>query len=58
MFIVALLLFVGGMFVMGISFSLSDLQSLVFIGGFLLVAIGLAIPLHLGSATDRDTWKS
>ncbi len=36
MFIVSILLFVGGMFVLGISFSLADLQALVFIVGLLL----------------------
>lgn len=58
MFIVALLLFVGGIYVLGISFSLPDFQALVFIGGLLLVTLGVAIPVHFGSATRRNTWKS
>jgi hypothetical protein len=57
-FIVSILLFVGGMFVLGISFSLAELQALVFVVGVLMVVVGLAIPLHLGSATRRDTWNS
>jgi len=58
MFIVSLILFIGGMFVLGISFSLPAFQALVFVAGILLVALGLAIPLHLGSATRRNTWKA
>ena len=58
MFIVALLLFVGGIYVLGISFSLPELQALVFIGGLLMVTLGIALPMHFGSATDRNTWKS
>ena len=57
-FIVSILLFVGGMFVLGISFSLAELQALDFVVGVLMVVVGLAIPLHLGSATRRDTWNS
>lgn len=57
MFIVSIVLFVVGLFVLGIAFSLPVAQAFVFLGGFALVTIAIAIPLHLGSATRRDTWN-
>ncbi|MGP3536357.1 hypothetical protein ACTU3I_16290 [Microbacterium sp. RD1] len=47
MFIIALILFVGGVFLVGISFSLAPFQALVFILGILAVAAALALPIHL-----------
>jgi hypothetical protein len=58
MFIVTIVLFVVGLFVLGISFSLPVAQAFVFIGGLALVVIAFAIPMHVGSATRRSTWKS
>lgn len=49
MYIVALILFLGGIFLLGISFSLVPLQALVFVVGILCVAAALAIPVHLGN---------
>lgn len=49
MYIVALVLFLGGIFLLGISFSLVPLQALVFVVGILCVAAALAIPVHLGN---------
>jgi hypothetical protein len=46
MYIIALILFVGGMFLIGISFSLAPVQALVFILGILCVAAALALPIH------------
>lgn len=51
MFIIALVLFVGGIFLIGISFSVVGLQALVFIAGLLAVAAALALPVHLGNRT-------
>jgi hypothetical protein len=51
MYIIALILFVGGMFLVGISFSLEPIQALVFIVGVLCVAGSLALPVHLGNRT-------
>jgi len=56
-FIVSIVLFVVGIVVLGIAFSLPAAQAFVFLGGLLLVIIALAIPMHLGSATRRDTWN-
>lgn len=48
MFIIALVLFVGGIFLIGISFSIVPIQALVFILGLLCVSAAVAIPVHLG----------
>jgi hypothetical protein len=48
MFVIALILFVGGMVAMGISFSLPILEGLVFVGGLLAVSLAIALPIHIG----------
>ncbi|WP_396657119.1 hypothetical protein [Microbacterium sp.] len=48
MFVIALILFVGGIFAMGISFSLVGIEALVFIGGLLAVSLAIALPIHFG----------
>ena len=47
MFIVSLLLFLLGMFTVGISFSVEGLQALLFVGGILMITVGMALPIHL-----------
>lgn len=47
MFIVALVLFVAGMWLTGFAFSLEEWQGLVFVAGILSVSAALAIPVHL-----------
>jgi hypothetical protein len=49
MFIVALLLFLLGMFAFGISFSIEGLQAIVFVSGILLVSLAMALPMHARS---------
>ena len=49
MFIIALILFLGGVFLVGISFALVPLQALAFVAGILLVTAAIAIPVHLGN---------
>lgn len=51
MFIIALVLFVGGIFLIGISFSVIGIQALLFIAGLLCVSAALALPVHLGNRT-------
>jgi hypothetical protein len=51
MYLIALILFVGGIFLVGISFSIVPIQALVFVLGILCVAAALAIPIHLGNRT-------
>ncbi|MFG6443857.1 hypothetical protein ACFXP7_01130 [Microbacterium sp. P06] len=54
MYIIALILLLGGIFLIGISFSIVPIQALVFIVGILCVAASLAIPFHFsGSASHR-----
>jgi hypothetical protein len=47
MFIVSLLLFLLGMFALGISFSVAGLQAVLFVGGILLISLAMALPIHL-----------
>jgi hypothetical protein len=51
MYLIALILFVGGIFLVGISFSLAPIQAVVFILGILCVAAALAVPVHFGNRT-------
>ncbi|GAA4358680.1 hypothetical protein [Microbacterium rhizosphaerae] len=46
MYIVCLILFVGGIILMGLSFSLAPFQALFFMLGLLAVCAALAIPIH------------
>ncbi|KJL34841.1 MULTISPECIES: hypothetical protein [Microbacterium] len=46
MFIVALLLFLLGMFCFGIAFAVPGLQAIIFFGGILLVSAAIALPIH------------
>ncbi len=48
MFIVSLLLFLGGMLLFGLSFSLAA-PGLFFALGIILVAASLALPFHFGT---------
>ncbi|MGC5221615.1 hypothetical protein ACPW96_03330 [Micromonospora sp. DT81.3] len=43
----ALILLLGGMWLVGFAFSLPALQGLVFIGGILAISLALAVPVHL-----------
>lgn len=58
-FIVFLVLFLGGIWAMGIAQSLPDFQSLVFIAGLLAVSAALAVMMReRGGATRRtDSWN-
>jgi hypothetical protein len=47
MFIVALLMFLLGMFAFGISFSVTGFEAIVFVAGILLVSAAMALPIHL-----------
>jgi high-affinity Fe2+/Pb2+ permease len=51
-FIVAFVLFVGGIYIMGEAFYVEGLESLVFIGGILVSTIGAAIPIHIMKRID------
>jgi hypothetical protein len=53
MFVICLILFVGGIILMGLSFSLVPFQALFFVLGLLAVAVALAIPIHTSQASLR-----
>ncbi|MFE1645992.1 hypothetical protein [Microbacterium sp. P01] len=46
MFIVYLVLFLGGMYLFGLSFTLESWQGLVFVAGILAVSLAVALPFH------------
>ncbi|MDF2507526.1 MAG: hypothetical protein K0Q52_1385 [Microbacterium sp.] len=58
-FLFFMILFIGGIWTMGISFGLPDYNALAFCGGLLLVTLALAFVLRQrGSATRRsDNWS-
>lgn len=51
-FVIAMALFVFGMWLMGIALELTSFQALVFFGGILCVALALAIPVNLLGQRD------
>lgn len=54
-FIFFLVLFIGGIWLIGLAQSLPDFQALVFIAGVLIVSLSLAFVMRQrGSATRRD----
>ncbi|WP_442576943.1 hypothetical protein ACSBPH_07400 [Microbacterium sp. F51-2R] len=53
LFIVYAILLVGGMVVMGISFSLPELQALVYIIGLLMAVSAIGVPIAAGSNEHR-----
>jgi hypothetical protein len=46
MYVLALVLFIGGMVLFGISFTFPLLQPLLFITGILCISASLALPIH------------
>lgn len=50
MYIVALLLFLLGIFCFGIAFSVTGFQAVVFVSGILLLSLAMAIPIHMRRA--------
>ena len=46
-FVVAFAIFVFGIWLFGLAFSVTSLMAPIFIGGILCVAFALAIPFHL-----------
>ena len=53
MYIIALILLLGGIFLIGISFSVVGIQALLFILGILCVSGSLALPFHFGGAKSH-----
>lgn len=58
-FIAFIILFVGGIWLLGFSFGLTAFQGVAFVGGILLISISMAMLMRQrGSATRRkDGWS-
>ncbi len=51
-FIIALALFVFGIFLMGVAVTLTSFQGLVFFVAILIVTLGIALPIHILKRID------
>lgn len=51
-FVVSIVLFVGGFFLMGYSFEGHDLQALMFFAGIIVTTLGVVIPIHVLKRID------
>lgn len=51
-FIAALVFFLAGIYVLGLAFQIVGYETVVFIGGILLISVGVAIPMHLMKRID------
>lgn len=51
-FVISLVLFVGGIFVMGNAFNVTGLEGPVFFAGILVTFLGLFIPVHVLKRID------
>ncbi len=51
-FLVSLLFFVGGFYLMGVAFTVVGLESVVFMTGILSSSLGLFIPAHILKRVD------
>ena len=51
-FIVSFALFVGGIYMLAVAFSVPGYESVVFIGGILVSTLGVLIPIHLLKRID------
>jgi hypothetical protein len=45
-FVLAFVMFLVGMYLMGLAFTLASFQALVFFGGIALVSLAVAVPVH------------
>ncbi|WP_345800291.1 hypothetical protein AAIB33_12535 [Microbacterium sp. AZCO] len=53
LFVLYMLLLVGGMFVLGISFALPAFQALAFVVGLLMVVAAVAVPIAATASQRR-----
>ncbi len=51
-FVVSLIVFIGGLYVLGLAFTLPGYELPTFLGGILLSSIGIAIPVHVLKRID------
>ncbi|TQL47680.1 hypothetical protein FB562_0746 [Homoserinimonas aerilata] len=52
-FVISFIVFVGGLLLMGFSFSTPGVELVMFLGGILAVGVAVAIPAHLLKRIDR-----
>ncbi|MCU1508174.1 MAG: putative small rane protein [Glaciihabitans sp.] len=52
-FVVAFVLFVGGIVLFGFAFDVKGLEAPIFLAGIAAISVSLAIPFHLLKRTDR-----
>ena len=52
-FLVSIIIFIGGFFIMGNAFTVPGFEALVFFLGIVTSVIGFAIPVHLLKRIDR-----
>jgi len=52
-FVLYLVLFLGGMYLMGFAFNVAEYEGLVFIGGLLLTSLAVGLPFALGAIERR-----
>jgi hypothetical protein len=52
-FVVAFVLFIGGIVLFGYAFDVAHLQALIFLCGIAAIVISIAIPFHVLKRTDR-----
>ena len=53
MFALCLVLFLGGIYVMGLSFNIPGLEGLLFVLGILMVSAALALPMAVNGIERR-----
>lgn len=51
-FLVSLALFIGGLYLMGMAFTVEGLESVLFIAGILITSLGIVIPVHVLKRVD------
>lgn len=51
-FVASLVFFIGGIYVLGLAFTLPGYELVTFLGGIVLSSIGLAIPVHVLKRVD------
>jgi len=51
-FVISFALFIGGLWLMGESFTATGYEGIVFIGGILVTTLGCAIPIHVLKRLD------
>ena len=51
-FVISLVLFVAGLYIMGAAFYVAGFEGPVFVGGILVTSLGLLIPVHILKRID------